>query len=154
MISGQKLMEIEATRRRSQIISGRLSYKSSSSEHSDIETELDKNLLKLLAESQTNLERTEALRQAHPQLLRPEDYVRFRFVDTFHDELKLMVKRARCGNNVSNNLVKQKKTHSSDAGHRWTESETVKGFRHYVTFVLSYVIFLFIVTFLMTRFLI
>lgn len=71
----QKTIESEINGRRRSFQSGSrpVSYKSSSSDHSENELN-DKNILKILAECKTNLERTEALRMANPQLLRPEDY--------------------------------------------------------------------------------
>lgn len=110
--------------------------------------------MRVLAECKTNLERTEALRMANPQLLRPEDYVSF---ETFHSDdsqSNLLVKNVRCGNDSDNKLMdRYRKHHASDAGVRrdTKKNERVKGFCHYVTFVTSYVMFLFIVTLLITQ---
>lgn len=140
----QKTLENESNvRRRSfQSNSQQQSYKSSSSDHSDNEIS-DKDILKILDECKANLERTEALRMANPQLLRPEDYVSF---ETFHSEdirTNLMVKHVRCGRDNDKFVV-------NNRGKR--QKKRVKGFVHYVTFVTSYVIFLFIVTLLITQF--
>lgn len=153
----QKSQEAESSARRRSFQSGSrpVSYKSSSSDHSDNELS-DKNIMKILAECKSNLERTEALRMANPQLLRPEDYVSF---ETFHSDdsqTNLMVKQVRCGNEDDDNdlfVVNRYRKNPADAdvsrGAR--KKRRVKGFCHYVTFVTSYVIFLFIVTLLITK---
>ncbi|CRK97996.1 CLUMA_CG011365, isoform A [Clunio marinus] len=84
----QKSQDIEAVvpRRRSVHSNPRpVSYKSSSSDHSDNEMNEERiSALKILIECKANLERTEALRMANPQLLRPEDYVS---LQSFHSEV-------------------------------------------------------------------
>lgn len=92
---------------------------------------------------------------ANAQLLRPEDYVSF--VETFHSEdsqTNLMVKHVRCGKDNNKSLINRyRKTHQADAGVKRgaNDGRPVKGFCHYVTFVASYVMFLFIVTLLITQ---
>lgn len=148
-----KALDNEASARRRSIQAGSrpLSYKSSSSDHSDNEFS-DKNILKILAECKTNLERTEALRMANPQLLRPEDYVSF---ETFHSEdsqSNLLVKNVRCGNDKT--LINRYRKYADTPGVRRLvvkDKARVKGFCYYVTFVTSYVMFLFIVTFLIRQ---
>lgn len=150
----QKTLESESSVRRRSFQNGSRpqSYKSSSSDHSDNEFS-DKNILNLLAECKTNLERTEALRMANPQLLRPEDYVSF---ETFHSDdsrENFLVENVRCGNNNDKSLEGRYRKHHDGAVGRAAvkDKESVKGFCHYVTFVTSYVMFLFIVTFLITQ---
>lgn len=153
----QKNLEAESSVRRRSFQSGSRpqSYKSSSSDHSDHDHEMsDKNIMKILAECKTNLERTEALRMANPQLLRTEDYVSF---ETFHSDdskTNLLVKNSvRCGNDTDNKLISRYRKHHADTVKRGgKEKRRVKGFCHYVTFVTSYVMFLFIVTLLITQF--
>lgn len=152
-----KTQESESNARRRSFQSGSrpLSYKSSSSDHSDNEFS-DKNILRILAECKTNLERTEALRQANPTLLRPEDYVSFETFPSDDSESNLLVKSVRCGNDNNNNklISRYRKSHDrADAIVRrgYREKRRVKGFCHYVTFVTSYVMFLFIVTLLITQ---
>lgn len=101
-----------------------LSYKSSSSDHSDNEIN-DKNLLKILAECRANLDRTEALKRANPQLLRPEDYVSFKksflHSDESHSENvvmkneKIINKNVRCGHVEETKIskIKTKSRHKS-----------------------------------------
>lgn len=149
----QKSQEAETGVRRRSFQSGSrpLSYKSSSSDHSDNELS-DLDMMKILAECKTNLERTEALRMANPQLLRPEDYVSF---ETFHSEdseTNLLVKHVRCGNDNDKFVNRYRKTLADAVDWRGVRKKRhVKGFCHYVTFVTSYVIFLFIVTLLITQ---
>jgi hypothetical protein len=116
---------------------------------------------KLILDSQSNLEQTQALRSANPQLLRPEDYVRLR-IDSFLIENSepdsCMVKQVRCSNN---NLVNRynsvyAKAPDMSCFRQKPNSQTTtivhsKGFCSYVTFVTSYIIFLFIVTLLLSR---
>jgi hypothetical protein len=143
------------------------SYKSSSSDHSDTEIN-DKNILKILAECRANLDRTEALKRANPQLLRPEDYVRF---ETFHSDdipsqnycynvCKEIVteKSVRCGqkNDVNNKFKKSSSSWQQRMSQRViennkTKNNTVKGFFHYVFFVTIYVMLIFFVTLLITQ---
>lgn len=150
----QKTQEAETVARRRSFQSGSRpqSYKSSSSDHSDNELS-SKDILKILTECKLNLERTEALRMANAQLLRPEDYVSF--VETFHSDdsqANLLVKHVRCGKDNNKNLINRyRKTHNADAGRGAKDGIAVKGFCHYVTFVTSYVMFLFIVTLLITQ---
>ena len=149
----QKNQETENSVRRRSFQSGSRpqSYKSSSSDHSDHELS-DQNIMKILAECKTNLERTEALRQSNPQLLRTEDYVSF---ETFHSDdsqANLLVKNSvRCGNDTDK-LINRYRKHNADVVRRSeNEKRHVKGFCHYVTFVTSYVMFLLIVTLLITQ---
>lgn len=110
--------------------------------------------MKILAECKTNLERTEALRMANPQLLQSQDYVSF---ETFHSDgsqTNLLVKNSvRCGNDIDNNKsLNRYRKHQPDGVKRGNnQKRNVKGFCHYVTFVTSYVMFLFIVTLLITQ---
>lgn len=150
----QKTQEVETAARRRSFQSGSRpqSYKSSSSDHSDNELS-SKNILKILTECKLNLERTEALRMANAQLLRPEDYVSF---ETFHSDdsqTNLLVKHVRCGKDNNNKILvnRYRKTHNADAGVKRKDKRPVKGFCHYVTFVTSYVMFIFIVTLLITQ---
>lgn len=149
----QKTLEAESAGRRRSLQSGSrpLSYKSSSSDHSDNELS-DKNISKILAECKVNLERTEALRMANPQLLRPEDYVSF---ETFHSDdsqTNFMVKQVRCGNDDNDKFVNRYRKNRADVVRRGTRKERhVKGFCHYCCFVVTYVIFIFIVTLLITQ---
>lgn len=92
---------------------------------------------------------------ANPQLLRPEDYVSF---ETFHSDdsrENFLVENVRCGNNNDKSLEGRYRKHHADAGvdrrAAVKDKGSVKGFCHYVTFVTSYVMFLFIVTFLITK---
>lgn len=151
----QKTQEAETAARRRSVQSGSQSYKSSSSDHSDNELN-SKDVLKILAECKLNLERAEALRMANAQLLLPEDYVRlFETIHSDDSQANLMVKHVRCGkdNNNKNLINRYRKTHNADSSveRGAKESKPVKGFCHYVTFVTSYVIFLFIVTLLITQ---
>lgn len=128
------------------------SYKSSSSDHSDTEI-YDRNVENILAESRANLDRTEALKRANSQLLRPEDYVRF---DTFHSndipsQKSEIEKSVRCRHDDESRI-------SRNNHHRVIVNETknktkehVKGFFHYVFFVTSYVMLIFFVTLLITQ---
>lgn len=158
-----------------------LSYKSSSSDHSDSEIN-DKNLLRILAECRANLDRTEALKRADPQLLRPEDYVslepsfvhsnddnsHYDDVVVMHNEIDVN-KNVRCGHVEQTTKLMKAKTKLKSAAAALVHFEThadqhngtiknssrsrhdVKGFFHYVLFVTSYVILLFILTLLITR---
>jgi hypothetical protein len=145
------------------------SYKSSSSDHSDTEIN-DKNILKILAECRANLDRTEALKRANPQLLRPEDYVRF---ETFHsDDIPIekchnickeivKAKSVRCGQkyDVNNKFKKsssswqwqQRMSHHQVIVNNKTKNNKVKGFFHYVIFVTIYVMLIFFVTLMITQ---
>jgi hypothetical protein len=152
----QKTLENESTssRRRSfQSGSRPQSYKSSSSDHSDNEFS-DKNIQKILAECKANLERTEALRMANPQLLRPEDYVSFETFPSDDSQTNLMVEHVRCGRDNDKFCFVNNRNFNS-RGHfrpaKRQKGSRVKGFIHYVTFVTSYVIFIFIVTLLITQ---
>lgn len=147
----QKTLETETTARRRSFQSGSRpqSYKSSSSDHSDNELN-DKNILKILTECKTNLERTEALRMANPQLLRPEDYVSFETFPSDDSQTNLTVKHVRCGHD-SDKFVVNSNRYRGHFQPAKTQKRRVKGFFHYVTFVTSYVIFLFIVTLLITQ---
>lgn len=152
-----------------------LSYKSSSSDHSDGEIS-DKNLLKILAECRANLDRTEALKRANPQLLRPEDYVSldpsFLHSDDSHYDVVVMNneidvnKNVRCGNVEQPKIIRFKTQikpetpahfethadrHNGIVKNSSRSRHDVKGFFHYVLFVTSYVILLFIVTFMITQ---
>lgn len=148
----QKEAENNVRRRSFQSGSRPLSYKSSSSDHSDNELS-EENLLKVLAECKTNLERTEALRMANPQLLRPEDYVSFETFLSEESETNLLVKHVRCGNDNDKFVSRYRKILADADDWHGTRKKRrdVKGFCHYVTFVTSYVIFLFIVTLLITQ---
>lgn len=148
----QKAQETETSARRRSFQSGSRpqSYKSSSSDHSDNEMS-DKNILKILAECKSNLERTEALRMANPQLLRPEDYVSF---ETFHSDdsqSNLKVKNVRCGKDNDKKLINRYRKAGPGAKHGTKGKRRVKGCCHYVTFVTIYVMFLIIVTILITQ---
>lgn len=91
---------------------------------------------------------------ANPQLLRPEDYVSFETFPSEDSQTNLMVKHVRCGNDNddSDKLFKRyRKIHAGTGVKRERKKRRVKGFCHYVTFVTCYVIFLFIVTLLITQ---
>jgi hypothetical protein len=149
----QKTQETETTSRRRSFQAGSrpLSYKSSS-DNSDNELS-GRNIQQILAECQKNLEHNEALRKASPQLLRPEDYVSF---ETFHSadsQSNLLVKNVRCGNDNEQRLLSRyRKGHAdSGVGRGGSDKRRVKGFCHYVTFVTCYVMFIIIVTLLITQ---
>lgn len=90
---------------------------------------------------------------ANTQLLRTEDYVSFETFPSEDSQTNLLVKNSvRCGNDTDDKLVNRYRKHHADNVSRGDKQKRrVKGFCHYVTFVTSYVMFLFIVTFLITQ---
>jgi hypothetical protein len=123
---------------------------------------------KFISDCKIVLEQTQALRQAsaNPQLLRPEDYVRIesfllnyvmnRCTSSSHSCNSSMVEtKCKCFNqNIppSDRLLFISKTCTGVSLKQSVESRAEsKGFFSYVTFVASYVIFLFIVTYLLSR---
>lgn len=141
--------------------------------HKNNEHELAYDENKFIADCKLALEHTQALRQtaANSQLLRPEDYVRLEsflfnvinrspspnnscdnrecsMVDIrcrhcFNQDFSSTDNRQKDSNEMCNNF--------KPSTSKFKLSLETKGFCSYVTFVASYVIFLFIVTFLLSR---
>lgn len=109
---------------------------------------------KIIVECENMLEQTQSLQNANTQLLRPEDYVRLRLNSFLDKNEVIMVKNARCSsdNEVINCKNNNKFLELGKKSHK-TNDELIgsKGFCSYVSFVTSYIIFLIIVTFLLSR---
>lgn len=115
---------------------------------------------KFIADCKMALEHTQALRQAsaNPQLLRPEDYVR---IESFL--LNVMNRCTSPSHSCNSSIECQDSMSIRDSSlfnsrnctgvnlKRSASRGESKGFFSYVIFVASYVIFLFIVTFLLSR---
>lgn len=130
----------------------------SSSDDSGGEEEAAKENKLILGECEKMLEQTQTLQMANPQLLRPEDYVRLRLNNTFLDKNDVMVKNARCSDSEviqCKNKYDENNDKYLELGKRRHKSNDEligsKGFCSYVSFVTSYIIFLVIVTFLLSR---
>lgn len=123
---------------------------------------------KFIADCKLALEHTQALRQAsaNPQLLRPEDYVRLesfllnvinRCTSPSHSCKSECTKKVdiRCDDDDDEDLMSCRSLSLDNPQTRVAisvkEKVDSKGFCSYVTFVASYVIFLFIVTLLLSR---
>lgn len=108
----------------------------------------------IIAECEKMLEQTQKLKNADSQFLKPEDYVRLR-LNSFLDKNEVMVKNARCSsdNEVINCKINNNKSLELGKKSHKTSDELIgsKGFCSYVSFVTSYIIFLIIVTFLLSR---
>lgn len=129
-------------------------------ESGNLETERSVDESKLIADCKVVLENTRALKLAstNPQLLRPEDYVR---IESFllnvmnrctssssHSCNNSMVESKLC---IRDSLFNSENSTGVNIKYRRTSRADSKGIFSYVTFVASYVIFLFIVTFLLSR---
>lgn len=106
------------------------------------EEDNDNDSKKILAESLKSLEQTQSLRMANAQLLRPEDYVRLR-LNSFLLKNETVVNNVRCSRDVSIETAYRHK--------RKPKTIDEKGFSSYVLFVASYIVLLFIVTFLLSQ---
>lgn len=106
---------------------------------------------KAILESEKALEQTQSLQMANPQLLRPEDYVRLR-LNSFLNKNETMVTNDRCSDMNVMNCKNNKLLGLGNRCHK-SNDELIgsKGFCSYVTFVTSYVIFLVIITFLLSQ---
>lgn len=147
---------------------------------SDDDDEVAENESQLIADCKLALEQTQALRMANPQLLRPEDYVRLMRLDSFllrnkkilnqlspdnnndgddynnddcNNEEECMVNiRCKCvDDSINLKLVNNRIRGANDIANRLELHLTSKGICSYVAFVTSYVIFLFMITLLLSR---
>lgn len=126
--------------------------------------EVEDDESKFIADCKLALEHTQALRQAsaNPQLLRPEDYVRLesfllnvinRCTSPSHSCKSECTKKVdiRCDDDDDEDMMSCRDSLQSRVAISVKEKIDSKGFCSYVTVVASYVIFLFIVTLLLSR---